>query len=68
MKCGLLPLCQEAVTIGQIVYHDLKSTLDDEAEVASIVETLGETSKVRQFVLCLHGYNATVFKCEILFR
>ncbi|VDK88178.1 unnamed protein product [Litomosoides sigmodontis] len=42
MKCGLLPLCQEAMIIGPVGYHDYQGTLDDESEMESIIKDLGD--------------------------
>lgn len=42
MKCGLLPLCQEACVIGPVAYHDYHGILVDVDERRSIVEDLGD--------------------------
>jgi adducin len=42
MKCGLLPICQEAIIIGPVAYHDYKGILSEEEEKKSIVDDLGD--------------------------
>jgi len=56
MKCGLLPICQEAMIIGPVGYHDyqvfsllifislipFEGILTDEEEKKSIVRDLGD--------------------------
>uniref|UniRef100_A0AC34F635 Class II aldolase/adducin N-terminal domain-containing protein n=1 Tax=Panagrolaimus sp. ES5 TaxID=591445 RepID=A0AC34F635_9BILA len=42
MKCGLLPICQEAMIIGPIAYHDYQGIVSDEEERESIVNDLGD--------------------------
>ncbi len=49
MKCGLLPICQEALIIGPVSYHDYQGIIDDEAEREAIARDLG-TNKVCSYV------------------
>ena len=42
MKCGLLPICQEAMIIGPVAYHDYQGILTDDEEKKSIVNDLGD--------------------------
>uniref|UniRef100_A0A7E4UN83 Aldolase_II domain-containing protein n=1 Tax=Panagrellus redivivus TaxID=6233 RepID=A0A7E4UN83_PANRE len=42
MKCGLLPICQEAMIIGPVAYHDYQGIVCDENERESIVRDLGD--------------------------
>lgn len=53
MKCGLLPLCQEAAILGEISYHDYNGILVDETERDLIIRNLGPFNKV--MVLRNHG-------------
>uniref|UniRef100_A0A5S6PLQ9 BMA-ADD-2 n=1 Tax=Brugia malayi TaxID=6279 RepID=A0A5S6PLQ9_BRUMA len=53
MKCGLLPLSQEAMIIGPVGYHDYQGILDDESEMESIVKDLGDKNV---FILRTNGY------------
>ncbi|KAK0397224.1 hypothetical protein QR680_002039 [Steinernema hermaphroditum] len=42
MKCGLLPICQEAMIIGPVAYHDYQGIVNVEEERASIERDLGD--------------------------
>ncbi|KAF1747858.1 hypothetical protein GCK72_024324 [Caenorhabditis remanei] len=42
MKCGLLPLCQEAMVIGPVGYHDYHDIGDDDIPFDELVESLGD--------------------------
>uniref|UniRef100_A0A1I7VIC7 Aldolase_II domain-containing protein n=2 Tax=Loa loa TaxID=7209 RepID=A0A1I7VIC7_LOALO len=75
MKCGLLPLSQEAMIIGPVGYHDYQGILDDESEMESIVKDLGDKNvmllRSHGFVACgesvedaLHLAFNTVIACE----
>jgi len=46
MKCGLLPLCQEACLIGDVSYHSYRGLLVDETEREIIGKDLGPNNKV----------------------
>merc|ERR1719348_874452 len=46
MKCGLLPLCQEACLIGDLSYHSYNGIVVDPAERDSIGKDLGPNNKV----------------------
>lgn len=46
MKCGLLPICQEAMIVGPVSYHDFQGILDDENERESVARDLGPSNKV----------------------
>ncbi|CAJ0569974.1 unnamed protein product, partial [Mesorhabditis spiculigera] len=79
MKCGLLPLCHEAMVIGPVAYHDYQGNLDDEKEKASILESLGDKNVMivrnQGFVACgssveetLHFAYNTILACETQIR
>ncbi|ETN82235.1 class II Aldolase and Adducin domain protein [Necator americanus] len=42
MKCGLLPLCQEAMVIGPVAYHDYQGSLNEESDREALVKSLGD--------------------------
>ncbi len=47
MKCGLLPLSQEAIVCGQISYHDYKGVLNGEEAIRRLLaDDLGPINKV----------------------
>jgi len=54
MKCGLLPLNQEAMLIGPVSYHQYEGMLSDEQEKDAIQEHLGPNNKV--IILHNHGF------------
>lgn len=53
MKCGLLPISPEALSLGEVAYHDYQGILMDQEECAVIQRSLGPTSKV--LILRNHG-------------
>ncbi|KAF7217231.1 alpha-adducin isoform X3 [Nothobranchius furzeri] len=53
MKCGLLPISPEALSLGEVRYHDYHGILVDNEERALIQKNLGPTSKV--LILRNHG-------------
>lgn len=53
MKCGLLPISQEAAIIGDVSYHDYRGLLVDTAERELITKNLGVFNKV--LMLRNHG-------------
>lgn len=46
MKCGLLPISPEALSLGEVTYHDYYGIVVNEDEKAIIQKNLGPTSKV----------------------
>uniref|UniRef100_F7B9R8 Class II aldolase/adducin N-terminal domain-containing protein n=1 Tax=Ciona intestinalis TaxID=7719 RepID=F7B9R8_CIOIN len=46
MECGLLPLSQEAMVIGEVSYHNYQGILVDNKEKKSIQKHLGPNNKV----------------------
>ncbi|XP_028828651.1 adducin 3 (gamma) a isoform X3 [Denticeps clupeoides] len=77
MKCGLLPISQEALILGDIAYYNYQGCLDEQEERVELQKALGPSAKV--LVLRNHGvvalgetieeafhyiYNAQ-FACEI---
>jgi adducin len=53
LKCGLLPISQEAAILGDISYHDYHGILVDPAEKDLIIRNLGPFNKV--MLLRNHG-------------
>ncbi|XP_054437857.1 alpha-adducin isoform X2 [Pteronotus mesoamericanus] len=53
MKCGLLPISPEALSLGEVGYHDYHGILVDEEEKVLIQKNLGPKSKV--LILRNHG-------------
>ncbi|KAK6760322.1 hypothetical protein RB195_021701 [Necator americanus] len=75
MKCGLLPLCQEAMVIGPVAYHDYQGSLNEEVDREALVKSLGDKNVMllrnHGFVVCgqsvedaLHLAFHTVVACE----
>uniref|UniRef100_A0A8C2EVW6 Adducin 3 (gamma) a n=1 Tax=Cyprinus carpio TaxID=7962 RepID=A0A8C2EVW6_CYPCA len=77
MKCGLLPISQEALILGDIAYYNYQGSLDEQEDRIELQKALGPSAKV--LVLRNHGvvalgetieeafhyiYNAQ-FACEI---
>ncbi|KFP49583.1 Alpha-adducin, partial [Cathartes aura] len=53
MKCGLLPISPEALSLGEVAYHDYHGILVDDEEKVIIQKNLGPKSKV--LILRNHG-------------
>ncbi|XP_030599483.1 adducin 3 (gamma) a isoform X2 [Archocentrus centrarchus] len=53
MKCGILPISQEALILGDIAYFNYQGSLDDQDERIELQKALGPTAKV--LVLRNHG-------------
>ncbi|KAI1716178.1 adducin-related protein 1 [Ditylenchus destructor] len=79
MKCGLLPICQEAIIIGPVAYHDYQGIVSAEEEKASIVRDLGDKNVIllrnHGFVVCgesiedaLHLAFHMIIACETQIR
>jgi len=52
MKCGLLPLCYEAMMLGEIAYSEYTGGAPD--DVAHIQQAFSSNAKVRHFCLLAH--------------
>lgn len=46
MKCGILPISQEALILGDIAYYNYQGSLDDQDERRELQKALGPTTKV----------------------
>jgi len=46
MKCGILPISQEALILGDIAYYNYQGSLDDQEERRELQKALGPTAKV----------------------
>ncbi|KAL6110323.1 add3 [Pungitius sinensis] len=53
MKCGILPISQEALILGDIAYYSYQGSLDDQEDRKELQKALGPTAKV--LVLRNHG-------------
>lgn len=59
MKCGLLPLSQEACLIGDVSYHSYNGIVIDPEERESLAKDLGPNNKVS--IRCFHKYHSLYF-------
>lgn len=46
MKCGILPISQEALLLGDVAYFSYHGCLDDQEEKVEFQKALGPTAKV----------------------
>lgn len=46
MKCGILPISQEALILGDVAYYDYHGSLDDQEERIDLQKVLGPSCKV----------------------
>lgn len=46
MKCGILPISQEALVLGDVAYFSYQGFLDDQDEKVEFQKALGPTAKV----------------------
>ncbi|XP_051979743.1 gamma-adducin-like isoform X1 [Xyrauchen texanus] len=53
MKCGILPISQEALILGDIAYYNYQGSLDEQDERKELQKALGPSTKV--LVLRNHG-------------
>ena len=51
MKCGLLPVSQEAAIVGEVSYLDYSGLLVEASEREQIARSLGPSSKVSRLLL-----------------
>uniref|UniRef100_A0A0K0EGL9 Aldolase_II domain-containing protein n=1 Tax=Strongyloides stercoralis TaxID=6248 RepID=A0A0K0EGL9_STRER len=53
MTCGLLPISQESMIIGQVAYHDYEGIINSEKEKIKLVNNLGDK---KVMLLRNHGF------------
>lgn len=53
MKCGILPISQESLILGDVAYYDYQGSLDEQEEKIQLQKILGPSCKV--LVLRNHG-------------
>ncbi|XP_011362067.1 gamma-adducin isoform X2 [Pteropus vampyrus] len=53
MKCGILPISQESLILGDVAYYDYQGSLDEQEERIQLQKILGPSCKV--LVLRNHG-------------
>lgn len=58
LKCGLLPLCQEALVIGELSQHPFVSSVLEPEEREKIIRNLGPSNKV----IVEDGYETCIFR------
>jgi adducin len=46
MKCGILPISQESLILGDVAYYDYQGSLDDQEERIQLQKVLGPSCKV----------------------
>lgn len=46
MKCGVLPISQEAMILGDVAYYSYQGCLDEQEECRELQKALGPTAKV----------------------
>ena len=56
MKCGLVPVCQEACLIGDCSYHTYKPSMNTQAAKDELAKDLGPNNKVRISSHCFVMY------------
>ncbi|XP_044153712.1 gamma-adducin isoform X4 [Bufo gargarizans] len=56
MKCGILPISQEALLLGEVAYYNYQGSLDEQQERIQLQKVLGPSAKV--LVLRNHGVMA----------
>ncbi|KAG8430839.1 hypothetical protein GDO86_019911 [Hymenochirus boettgeri] len=56
MKCGILPISQESLLLGDVAYYDYQGSLDEQEERIQLQKVLGPNCKV--LVLRNHGVMA----------
>lgn len=47
MKCGVLPISQEAMILGDVAYYTYQGSLEEQEECRELQKALGPTAKVR---------------------
>jgi adducin len=57
MKCGLLPISQEAILCGNISYHDFKGILSEEDIRTLLAQDLGPINKVLNYTIIYKLFN-----------
>lgn len=46
MKCGILPISQEALILGDVAYYNYQGSLDEQQERIQLQKVLGPSAKV----------------------
>lgn len=46
MKCGILPISQESLILGDVAYYDYQGSLDEQEERIQLQKVLGPSCKV----------------------
>ena len=56
MKCGLIPVCQEACLIGDCSYHTYRPDMNSQAAKDELAKDLGPSNKVSMQCICKDSY------------
>lgn len=54
MKCGILPISQEALILGDVAYYSYQGSLDEQEERIQLQKVLGPSCKVFNLIYALH--------------
>lgn len=54
MKCGILPISQEALILGDVAYYNYQGSLDEQEERIQLQKVLGPSCKVFSLTHALH--------------
>lgn len=54
MKCGILPISQEALILGDVAYYDYQGSLDEQEERIQLQKVFGPSCKVFSLIRALH--------------
>lgn len=54
MKCGILPISQEALILGDVAYYNYQGSLDEQEERIQLQKVLGPSCKVFNLIHALH--------------
>lgn len=61
MKCGILPISQEALILGDVAYYNYQGSLDEQEERIQLQKVLGPSCKVFNLIHALHKpFSSTV--------
>lgn len=61
MKCGILPISQEALILGDVAYYNYQGSLDEQEERIQLQKVLGPSCKVFSLI---HAFQRQ-FSCSV---
>lgn len=59
MKCGLLPISQESLILGDIAYYNYQGSLDEPDERLELQKALGPSTKVNNLATIQYPVTVT---------